>query len=187
MASDWLMRSRQCFAMAISRGTVAALLMLALTYAFADISAAKTKSKERKEVQTQGKSDSPAPSQILVPDSDGIIILIDNTIIALSHANLTGDYSVLRALGAPEFQKLNSPRKLAEIFANMRDRNLNFNPIVLYQPKLARPPAIDEKGLLRTAGFYETLPLQVHFDLAFKPVEGSWRLFEISVWTAILP
>ena len=33
---------------------------------------------------------------------------------------------------------------------------------------------------------FETLPLQVHFDLVFQSVAGSWRLFEISVWTAIV-
>jgi len=173
--------------MAIStKSAYAALLTLALTLAPGEISTAQTKSKELAKPGPPVKPDSPPTSQILVPDSDGIVILIDNTIIALNHANLTGNYSVLRDLGAPEFQKLNSSKRLADIFASMRARNLNLSPIVLYRPKLVRQPAIDDKGLLRMTGLYETQPLQVHFDLGFQPVAGSWRLFEISVWTAAL-
>jgi hypothetical protein len=173
--------------MAILRGFVyAASLTLALTLAPGENSAAQTKAKAPAKPTQQAEPDSPVPSQILIPDSDGLAILIDNTVIALSQANLTGNYSVLRDLGAPEFQKINSPQRLADIFANMRARNLNLSPIVLHQPKLAREPVIDDKGFLRMTGFYETQPLQVHFDLAFQPVAGSWRLFEISVWTAML-
>lgn len=56
---------------------------------------------------------------------------------------------------------------------------------MLYQPKLVRPAEIDDKGFLRLTGFYETQPLQVHFNLVFQPVEGIWRMMEIAVWTAV--
>ena len=131
----------------------------------------------------------PAPTApaIEAPDGEGLVILIGNTILALNHANLTGNYSVLRDLGAPDFQKINSPQRLATIFSSLRTRRLNFAPIILFQPKFVRQPAIDDKGFLRTTGFYETHPLQVHFNLVFQSHAGAWRLFEISVWTAILP
>jgi hypothetical protein len=129
----------------------------------------------------------PAAPKLLVPDSQGLAVLIQNSLIALNHANLTGNYSVLRDLAAPGFQKLNSPKQLAASFADLRVRNVNLSPIVLYQPKLVGDPAIDDKGFLRMAGFYETQPLQVHFNLVFQPVAGVWRLFEISVWTAVMP
>jgi len=121
----------------------------------------------------------------LVPDAQGLAILISNSIIALNHANLVNNYTVLRDLGAPAFQKANSPQKLSAIFANMRERSLNLSPIMLYQPKLVRPAEIDDKGFLRLTGFYETQPLQVHFNLVFQPVEGIWRMMEIAVWTAV--
>jgi hypothetical protein len=122
----------------------------------------------------------------LVPDSEGLAILIYNSLIALNHANLTGNYSVLRDLAAPGFQKLNSAKHLAVTFADMRSRNVNLSSIVLYQPKLVGNPAIDDKGFLRMVGFYETRPLQVHFNLVFQPVAAVWRLFEISVWTTVV-
>jgi hypothetical protein len=166
-------------------------LALALTFAPGATATAQTKS----QAQSQTKSTAPAktaepkqapvPARIVVPDAQGLLILISNSIIALNHANLVNNYTVLRDLGAPAFQKANSPQKLTDIFANMRERRLNLSPIMLYQPKLVRPAAIDDKGFLLLTGFYETQPLQVHFNLAFQPVEGVWRLMEISVWTAV--
>lgn len=129
----------------------------------------------------------PTGPAIEAPDGEGLVILIGNTIIALNQANITGNYSVLRDLGAPDFQRINSAQRLATIFSNLRTRRLNFAPIILFQPKFVSQPAIDDKGFLRTTGFYETQPLQVHFNLVFQPIGGAWRLYEISVWTAILP
>lgn len=126
------------------------------------------------------------PAQVVAPDYEGLVILIANTIVALNQANLTDNYTVLRELGSPDFQKLNTARRLGEIFADMRARKLNFAPVVMFQPKFVRQPEIDSRGFIRTTGFYETSPLQVHFDLVFQSVAGSWRLFEISVWTAIV-
>ena len=163
------------------------MLTLALTCAPVEITTAQTKSKEPAKQAEQAKSKTPATPHLLVPDAQGLAILIQNSIIALNHANLTGNYSVLRDLAAPGFQKANSNEQLAAIFANMRARNLNRSPVVLYQPKLVRQPAIDDTGFLRMTGFYETQPLQVHFDLVFQPVAGVWRLFEISVETAVAP
>jgi hypothetical protein len=174
--------------MAIStRFAYAAVLALALTCVPGETTTADTKSKEPAKPAEQTKSKTPAARHLVVPDSQGLAILIHNSIIALNHANLTGNYSVLRDLAAPGFQNVNSPKQLAAVFANMRARGLNLSPIVLYQPKFAGQPAIDDKGFLRITGFYETQPMQIHFDLVFQPVAGVWRLFEISVWTAAVP
>jgi|HubBroStandDraft_6_1064221.scaffolds.fasta_scaffold289295_2 hypothetical protein len=161
-------------------------LVVAVTFASGAAVSAQTKSKEPAKTVEQPKQ-APATAQIVVPDAQGLLLLISNTVIALNHANLVNNYTVLRDLGAPAFQKANSPQQLAAIFANMRERNLNLSPILFYQPKLVRPAAIDDKGLLRLTGFYETAPLQVHFNLVFQAVAGFWRLIEISVWTAAVP
>jgi hypothetical protein len=52
----------------------------------------------------------PKPARI---DRNGVIILIRETLIALDQANKTGNYTVLRDLGAPAFQA-NSARGLAK-------------------------------------------------------------------------
>lgn len=44
----------------------------------------------------------PKPASI---DRNGVLILIRSTLLALDHANKTGNYTVLRDLGAPGFQQ----------------------------------------------------------------------------------
>jgi hypothetical protein len=55
----------------------------------------------------------PQPAQI---DRNGVLILIRSTVLALDQANKTGNYTVLRDLGAPGFPA-NTAARLAEIFA----------------------------------------------------------------------
>lgn len=127
------------------------------------------------------------PPQLAVPDTNKLAILIHTSLIALNQANLTGNYSVLRELGAPGFQLANSPAKLADIFGHLRRQRLDLSPIVLFTPNLVRHPAIDARGLLTLSGFFDTQPQRVEFDLLFQPVGGEWRLFGIRAATANPP
>ena len=56
----------------------------------------------------------PKPAQI---DRNGVLILIRSTLLALDDANKTGNYSVLRDLGAPGFQLANSVNN-TKVFPN---------------------------------------------------------------------
>lgn len=125
-----------------------------------------------------------AAAQPQVPDPDKLRILIRTTLVALNHANQTGNYTVLRDLGAPGFQSANSAAKLGEIFNALRGRNLDLGPLVVVEPKLVRPAAIADQGMLRITGFFPTKPEQVNFDLVFEPVGAQWRLFGLAVNTS---
>ena len=118
-----------------------------------------------------------------VPDRNEITILARTTITALNHANRTGNYTVFRDLGSPDFQKANTSAGLAEIFGTLRKRDLDLASIVLFNPQFTKPPAIDKRGMLRLTGFFPTKPLAVNFDLAYQSIAGRWRLFGISVST----
>jgi hypothetical protein len=52
--------------------------------------------------QTQAPAQ-PRPPQPVQIDRNGVLILIRSTLLALHHANQTGNYTVLRDLGAPGF------------------------------------------------------------------------------------
>ena len=43
----------------------------------------------------------PTQSQLLIPNDTQLAIMIKTALIALNHANLTGNYAVLRDLAAP--------------------------------------------------------------------------------------
>jgi hypothetical protein len=79
----------------------------------------------------------PAGSQTGQPieiDRNGALILIRSTLIALDHANRTGNYTVLRDLGAPGFQTANTAARLSEIFANQRAQNADLSGVAVIEP-----------------------------------------------------
>ncbi len=123
------------------------------------------------------ETQAPKPANI---DRNGVLILIRSSLLALDHANKTGNYTVLRDLGAPGFQT-NTAARLAEIFAKQRNDNLDLSGVAAIDPQLSVLPQIEPNGLMRMAGLFPSVPSQVNFELAFAPVNGQWRLFGISV------
>jgi hypothetical protein len=127
--------------------------------------------------QPQQQSQAPKPAQI---DRNGVLILIRETLLALDQANKTGNYTVLRDLGAPDFQA-NSAAQLAEIFAQQRRDNIDLSGVAVIDPQLTLLPQIEANGMMRMAGFFPSVPTQVNFELLYAPVGGRWRLFGLSV------
>jgi hypothetical protein len=125
-----------------------------------------------------------AADKSALPDPAALLVLIRSHIIALNHANLTGNYSVLRDMAAPGFQQANSFDKLRSVFAVLRDRQIDLAPVAVIEPKLSRPAAVDQNGMLRLTGFFPSEPERVNFDLAFQIVGGQWRLFGIGLNTS---
>ncbi len=119
----------------------------------------------------------PKPAQI---DRNGVLILIRGTLLALDHANKTGNYTVLRDLGSPQFQA-NTAARLAEIFAKQRKDDIDLSGVAVIDPQLTLLPQIEGNGLMHMAGFFPSVPTQVNFELAYAPVDGRWRLFGLSV------
>lgn len=120
---------------------------------------------------------SPGP----IPDAYKLNMLIRTTLIALNQANQTGNYSVLRDLGTPQFQAMNTDTRLGEIFAGLRGRNLDLSPVVFFDPKLVREPMVQTGGLLRLTGFVPTEPQRILFDMGFERVGDQWRLSAIVI------
>jgi hypothetical protein len=117
------------------------------------------------------------PAQI---DRNGVVILIRSTMVALDQANKTGNYTVLRDLGAPGF-RANSDARLAELFANLRRSNIDLSGVLVLEPQLSELPQLDKDGMMHLAGIFPSMPAQINFNLAYAPVNGQWRLFGISV------
>jgi hypothetical protein len=107
-----------------------------------------------------------------MPDAYKLNMLIRTTLIALNQANQTGNYSVLRDLGTPQFQAINTDAKLAEIFAALRNRKLDLSPLLFFDPKLIREPAV-QSGLLRLTGYIPTDPERILFDMGNEVSIGA--------------
>jgi len=128
-----------------------------------------------------------SPKKPSVPDDYTLNMMIRSTIIAVSQANRTGNYSVLRDLGSPGFQRANTEAKLAEIFAAQRNAKLDFSPVLFFKPNLVRKPEVDSNGMLRLTGYFSTQPAMISFDLAFEWVDSGWEHVGVSVSTRRSP
>lgn len=131
----------------------------------------------------QAPSTVPAPpaAQSAVPDQMVVNKLIWSAMAALDQANQTGNYSVLRDLGAPGFQSGSSVATLGTIFQGLRSQKLDLGNTLLVAPNLQIPPTIVEGGLLRLRGAFPLRPTPIGFDLLFQNVSGQWRIFGIAV------
>ncbi len=136
--------------------------------------------------QNSGKSQraaKPAPQKAPVPanlDKNAVLILVRSTLLALDQANKSGNYTVLRDLGAPGFQ-VNTAARLAEIFAGHRQQQIDLGGIAVLEPQLTLLPQIEPNGMLHMAGFFPSVPTQVNFELLFAPADRQWKIFGISV------
>jgi hypothetical protein len=130
--------------------------------------------------QAKPEPQPPAGPPPTVPNDAVLLTLIRSALTALWQANLTGNYSVLRDMGAPSFQEANSVEKLAQVFTGLRQSNLDLSAILLIQPTLYQKAAITPRGNLRIRGFFPAKPELLNFDLIFEPAQGGrWRIYGI--------
>jgi hypothetical protein len=118
------------------------------------------------------------PAQL---DRNNLLFLVRTVLLALHHANETGNYSVVREMSAPGFQAANNQARLAEIFANLRAQKLDLSAVAVLDPQLSSVPSLDANGHLLIEGAYPQIPPHVSFQLLFAPVEGKWRLQGIGI------
>lgn len=124
---------------------------------------------------------SPAPStKPWQVDRMLALLLVRSTVIALDQANKSANYAVLHALASPSFQQVNTPAKLADLFANFRREKFDLSPGAILDPQFAFDPRIEANGLLHVAGDFAGRPSPFHFDLMYQSVEGRWLLEAIS-------
>ena len=121
-----------------------------------------------------------ANASVPTPDERTALKLLWGTMAAIDQANRTGNYSVLRDLGAPSFQTNNSAATLGGIFQALRAQQVDLGYTLVVSPTLQFPPAIVQGGLLRIRGTFPLRPT-IAFDLLFQNISGQWRIFGIAV------
>ncbi|HEX8263128.1 MAG TPA: hypothetical protein VF547_09675 [Allosphingosinicella sp.] len=129
----------------------------------------------------QAPAPAPIANQAGVPDPIVVNKLVWSAMAALDQANQTGNYSVLRDLGAPSFQTNNSAATLGGIFQALRAQQVDLGYTLLVAPSFQFPPAIVQGGLLRVRGTFPLRPAAIGFDLLFQNISGQWRIFGIAV------
>lgn len=130
-----------------------------------------------------GKQQPNQPPTIAIPSPEVLLVLVRSALIALDHANRTGNYTVLRELGGPGLQR-HSSAQLSNSFANLRNQQVDLLPVAIVTPQLTRPPSVSPEGLLQLIGLFPTQPRHIQFEIVYQPVGGQWRLFGLNVGLA---
>jgi hypothetical protein len=116
-----------------------------------------------------------------VPNELELAKLIWSTMAAIDHANISGNYSVLRDLSAPSFQTANDPSRLAKIFESLRSSNVDLSNTMLLAPTYNSAPTVMEPSILHVKGFFGLRPTAIGFDLYYQWLGGRWRLYGVSI------
>ena len=121
---------------------------------------------------------------LAAPDRPLQVMLIRNTLIAVNHGNLTGNYTVLRDLASERFRQRHNASDLAATFGNLKQQKLDLSPILVIEPQLTQQPGEVSPGRLQLVGVIPTRPQEVQFGLLFQRVEGGWMIDEIELRVA---
>jgi len=129
------------------------------------------------------KPQAQAPQQqAVMPDAEKIVLLLRTTLLTLNDALQTGNFTVLRDVGAPGFREANSAARLSQSFADLASKGIDLSAVSTITPKLTEAPALDQqKGMLHLKGNFPGQPVQINFEMLYQAVEGRWRLFGLSV------
>ncbi len=122
----------------------------------------------------------PAPSAV---DEHQAATLIKSTIMAIHQANQTGNYSVLRDLGAPGFRERFDQARLTAVFAKLRALRIDFSAVLSMTPSLPKEPELTAATELHLMGVFSTQPLQIRYDLAFVWIGDQWRIEGLAIDT----
>jgi hypothetical protein len=120
-----------------------------------------------------------------MPDAEKIVLLLRSTLVTLNDAIQTGNFTVLRDVGAPGFREANSAARLSQAFSNLASQGVDLSAVTTIAPQLTEAPTLDQqKGMLHLKGYFPGQPVQINFEMLYQAVGGRWRLFGLSVQPA---
>ena len=128
----------------------------------------------------------PTPDKPPLPSAEHLISIVRNVLLAVNDANLTGNYTVLRDLSAPDSQSLNTPERLEESFKPIRQQGTDFSIVAVAAPRFVQLPTFTPQGYLRVNGEFDSSP-RITFDIFLQNVAGRWRPYAIGVGLVPVP
>lgn len=115
------------------------------------------------------------------PDKIGQEILIKATLLTFNDANVTGNYTVLHAKLSKPFRDQFPPEKLKAAFKEFADKRIDFDLIAARPPIPSQEPAVNDQGVLKLYGYFDTKPSRVNYQLEFIRSDGEWKAIKINV------
>ena len=108
-------------------------------------------------------------------------VLVKSILVTLSDAVAADNFTVLHAKISKPFREQFPPEKLRAVFKDLIDKRAVFDAIVAKPIVPDGEAKIDENGVLRLKGRFETTPKQVKYQLGFIPSDGLWKLSAVTI------
>jgi len=132
------------------------------------------------QAQNRGTLQAP-PSLRPVPDQLELAKIIWSTLLAVDHANRSGNYSVLRDMSAQGFQINNDPARLTQLFSSLRESRVDLSNTLVLAPTFFEPPRQLQEDVFQVKGVFQLRPTAIQFDLYYQWEQGRWKLFGIDL------
>ena len=156
-------------------GLLAPAFFVALASAMVPLSAATAQQAAAQPSVQPPASVRPTPGQLELSK------LIWSTVAAVDHANRSGNYSVLRDISAQGFQINNTPAQLGQVFAGLRDLQIDLSNALLVPPTYTVAPQLVQEDVFRVQGVFQMRPISIGFDLYYQWEQGRWKLVGIDL------
>jgi hypothetical protein len=108
-------------------------------------------------------------------------VLVKSILVTLSDASSADNFTVLHAKISKPFRDQFPVEKLRVTFKDMADKRAVFDAIVAMPVIADAETRIDDNGILRLKGHFDTTPKQVKYRLGFMPSDGQWKLSAIAI------
>ena len=108
-------------------------------------------------------------------------VLIKSILVTLNDAVASDNFTVLHARISKPFRDQFPPDKLRAVFKDLVEKHAVFDAIVASPVIPDEDAKIDDKGVLRLKGHFDTAPKKVKYQIGFIPSDGQWKLSGISI------
>jgi hypothetical protein len=108
-------------------------------------------------------------------------VLIKSILVTLNDAVAADNFTVLHAKISKPFRDQFPPDKLRTVFKDLVEKHAVFDAVVASPAIPDEEARIDDKGVLRLKGHFDTSPKKVKYQLGFIPSDGQWKLSGISI------
>jgi len=108
-------------------------------------------------------------------------ILIKSILVTLNDAVASDNFTVLHAKISKPFRDQFPPEKLRTVFKDLVEKHAVFDAVVASPVVPDEDAKIDDKGVLRLKGHFDTAPKKVKYQLGFIPSDGQWKLSGVTI------
>jgi hypothetical protein len=108
-------------------------------------------------------------------------VLVKSILVTLNDAVAADNFTVLHTKISKPFREQFPPEKLRVIFKDLVEKHAVFDAVVASPIVADQEAKIDEQGVLRLKGHFDTSPKKVKYQLGFIPSDGQWKLSGVTI------